>query len=957
MSTTVRVLVVGTSDPRRDSVAAGLSAAGFETETATTATAADAVDCLVGVPPADRDVKQFATELADGRQPAILYTDRSVAEGSIPTDIEAVVSREHGDSEMELAARVRELSGNPLVADGGTGIEQAEFPLERLHEIATDRELSRSEKIDALLTAGKDRLGTSDAFLTRIEGDTQEVIRSVGEHPELTPGTKAPLSEAYCQYTIDREEPLSVRDAESSEVIEEEPYDRFGLRCYLGTTIHVNGDAYGTVCFVDTEPGDSEFDAHERTFLKVLTDWISYLLEQQVYERELDQQRAFTESLMDSLPDPLYATGEAGRVRRWNSRFEETIGSGEIEGRQLTEFVTEDDRAAFEAAISRALSGEQSSVEAAVETGDEKLTPFEFSSGPLRDETGAITGVAGVGRDITERQRQRERLSGILDTTRSLMQARDRDHVAEIAVNAAKELLGFDIGVFRLYNSDERTLEPAAATEETIELLGERPVYAVGEGSPGEVFASGEPRIIDDLSETDLSLGELGSAMYYPVGVHGTMSICATERAAFDETDQQMLALLATSAAAACMRAKREQDVREAQEHTERVLDRVNGLVQDTVEVLVQATTREELEDGVVNQLSNAPPYTFAWIGHPDIASETLSPTAWAGEASLPIGGRSFDLDSGDDPVSLAFSDETPQVLPDLAEGAGVWSELTADSPAGSLIAIPLVYKDANYGVLSVFAAESEEFDERERIVLESLGRVIANAINAIERGRILDATEIIELEFAINDQDLFFSRLSAAAECQIESAGTDYLSDGRVRLYLTATGIDGEAFESIVTEDVAVEDVTLIADHDDECLLEVVVEESLLSTLTEYGAVPREVRAENGDARFTVELPYEAEARELFELVETQYPTTELLGYHERERAVETRQEFKAALGDRFTDRQETALRTAYLGGFFDWPREVDGNELAEAMGIARPTYHQHLRAAQKKVFEELFE
>ena len=203
----------------------------------------------------------------------------------------------------------------------------------------------------------------------------------------------------------------------------------------------------------------------------------------------------------------------------------------------------------------------------------------------------------------------------------------------------------------------------------------------------------------------------------------------------------------------------------------------------------------------------------------------------------------------------------------------------------------------------------------------------------------------------------MLFSRLSGATDCELESAGTDYSADGSIRLYLTARGVSADELVAIAEEDVAVKSVTCIVDHDEECLLELTVEDSLLAMLTEYGAVPREVTAEHGTARFTVELPYEAEARDLFELVENQYPSTELLGYHERERPVETRQEFRAALSDRFTDRQETALRTAYLGGFFDWPREVDGNELAEAMDISRPTYHQHLRSAQKKVFEELFD
>jgi len=384
----------------------------------------------------------------------------------------------------------------------------------------------------------------------------------------------------------------------------------------------------------------------------------------------------------------------------------------------------------------------------------------------------------------------------------------------------------------------------------------------------------------------------------------------------------------------------------------------VNGLVENTVEVLVQATTREEIETGVVEELAAADPYAFAWIGQPDVASETLSPTAWAGDASLPIQGRSFPLDRGGEPVSDAYREGSPQIVEELdADGVGPWDGIVGETAVDSLLVVPLVYKDTTYGVLAVLAEAEDALDERERVVVESIGRAVANAINAVERGRILDATEIIELEFAVDDPNLLFSRLAAGADCRIESAGVDYRSDGNVRLYLTATGADAGALLDVADGVDDVRAATCIVDTEDECLLELVVEESLFAMLSEYGAVPQGATADGTTTRFTVELPYETEARELFELVEDRYPGTELLGYHERERAVETRQDFKAALSDRLTDRQETALRTAFLGGFFDWPREVDGNELAEAMDISRPTYHQHLRAAQAKVFEELFQ
>jgi PAS domain S-box-containing protein len=834
--------------------------------------------------------------------------------------------------------------------------EQREATLERLNGIASDPSLSREAKIERLLAAGADRLGVSHGFLTRIEGDTQEIVSSVGEDPALQPGERAPLSEAYCRHTLREGEPLAVSDAVAEGWEDDPAYDRFGLGCYLGVPIHVDGEQYGTVCFADPDPRESTFAPRDETFLELLADWLRHLLEQQAYERELEGQRAFIESLMDSLPDPLYALDGTGDVLRWNDRLEEVTGysSEEIGSMKALEFVAPADRERVDEAMAGVWEGEHRSVEAAIRTSDGEEIPYELSGGQLHDEDGSVVGVAGVGRDITEHKAHRERLSNLLETTRSLMQARDREHVAELATNAARNLLGFESSTVRLYDGDAGTLVPAAATGPS---LADLPVYDVGDGPPGEVFASGERQSHAPATDADeTELGAVGAATYYPVGVHGTIAVGVTDPDGFDETDEQVLALLATSAAAACMRAKREQEVREAREHTERVLDRVNGLLQHTVEVLVQATTREELEEGVVAELAATDPYGFAWIGQPDLASETLSPTAWAGDAALPIEGHSFSL-AGDDPVSVAYREGEPQVVEDLgAHQRGPWPEITAGADVGSLLIVPLVYKDATYGVLAV-AAEAEALDEREQVVLGAIGRTVANAINAVERGRILDATEIIELEFSVGDADLLFNRLSAGAGCRIESAGIDYRSDGDVRLYLTATSADTADLCSLAAEDDDVREATLIADYEEECLLELIVRESLFATLTEYGAVPQAAVAENGTTEVTVELPYEAEARELFELVEDRYPGTDLFGYHERERAVETRQDFKSSLGDRLTDRQETALRTAYLGGFFDWPREVDGNDLAEAMDISRPTYHQHLRAAQAKVFEELFE
>jgi len=828
-------------------------------------------------------------------------------------------------------------------------LQASERSLQRLHELASDSELSDSEKIEGLLAVGRERLGVDLGFLTAIEDGTQEIVASVGDHPELRPGSTAPLSEAYCRQTLGREEPLGIVDATAEGWADDPAYERFGLACYLGATIYVDGAQYGTVCFAGTDPREGEFTESERTFVDLLTDWVSHILEQGQYEQQLRAKQRRLETVTEHIPIVVFALDPAGTYTLARGRGLDSLGfeSGQAVGESVFELYADYPEIVDHA--ERALEGEETHHTVDLDNG----VTLEIWYQPVVED-GRVRQVVGVARDISELALHRERLSGLLETTQSLMQARSREEVADLAAAAAQDVLGFQISIVRLYDADAGTLEPAGRTA-AAEGTGERPVYEVGEGIPGEVFASGESRVVPDLSTAGAETDGIRSAMYYPVGVHGTISVGSTEPAAFDETDEQVLALLATVAAAACTRAKREQEIREAREHVETILERVNGLIEDTIEVLVQATTREELEAGVVERLAGADPHTFAWIGRPDVVSEQLTPTEWAGTAPVSVEDVEIGLD-GPGAVATALETEQPVVLSRRDDDAGELG-CTADSGVETCISVPLIYKETTYGVVAVFADEAGAFDEREQAVLSALGRAVANAINAVERGRILDANEIIELEFAVDDPGLLFNALALAGECPVELADTSYREDGSLKLYLTVEDADCGALVARAEEDDGVVEAVAIADHDDGCLLELTVLASIVGRLSEFGAVVQRVVAENGTTRFTVELPYEAEARELFELVDGEYAGTDLVGYHEHERPVQTRQEFRGALSERFTDRQETALRTAYLGGFFDWPREIDGNELAEAMDISRPTYHQHLRAAQAKVLEELFD
>lgn len=409
-------------------------------------------------------------------------------------------------------------------------------------------------------------------------------------------------------------------------------------------------------------------------------------------------------------------------------------------------------------------------------------------------------------------------------------------------------------------------------------------------------------------------------------------------------------------------RKEAEFEVKREREQLDHLLSRINGLIREVTSALVEAVTRDDVERSVCERVADTDTYAFGWIGEPDLSSDRIVPNAWAGvwDPSLDALEAAIEpsADGGLGAVARAYKTGELQVVTDPAELA----QIREDSPwmAGSdlqgLVAIPLVYGDTRYGVLTVYTTEPDALNDRETVVLGALGRATATAINAIERGRILAADNVVELEFAIRDRDLFFVDLTARDTPPVEYNGSVYRDDGTALMFFTTTAAP-ETVEEIIADHSEVRDVTLVSQSEDGNLFEFTVDpDSIITALAERGARTRSMTAEQGTGHVAVELPTEADARAILELLQNRYSETELTAYRERERPPETKQEFIAQLKETLTERQLTALQTAFVSGYYEWNRPVSGHELAESMDVARSTFHQHLRAAERKVISEFF-
>jgi PAS domain S-box-containing protein len=387
----------------------------------------------------------------------------------------------------------------------------------------------------------------------------------------------------------------------------------------------------------------------------------------------------------------------------------------------------------------------------------------------------------------------------------------------------------------------------------------------------------------------------------------------------------------------------------------ERLTGRLHGLVGDVLEAVLQARSREEIETTVTERLAGVAQYAGAWVGRVDLRTDEIVPAAVAGFD--PPEDTALSLDETGDPTVAAVVDGDPVVVPVAAGDTVAPIHAAALDDGGEIVSLPLVYGDTGYGVVTVYAREAEFFDERERAVLGVLARATSTAINAVEGRRLLTTDSVVELELSIEDEGLFFRDIAASVGGTLTYEGTVDDADG-VRMLFVATGADADEIEAAAADHPDVESVSVLEAAAAGTLVEfAVATPPLVSSLADHGAETTAIDANGGTARVTVEAPAGTDTRAVLDGLADRYPSVDLLARRERDRSARTRQEFVADIEQRLTARQRLALQKAYLGGFFDWPRETSGEDLADSMEISPSTYHQHLRTAERKVLDALFE
>lgn len=388
-----------------------------------------------------------------------------------------------------------------------------------------------------------------------------------------------------------------------------------------------------------------------------------------------------------------------------------------------------------------------------------------------------------------------------------------------------------------------------------------------------------------------------------------------------------------------------------------RALDRAHerfvAVLDAVTTVLADAPTREVVLSDVRVALDGIEPYVGGWAAYVD--HDRGDPLARVVDGRSPATTDiSLRLDTNG-PVATAYQTGTVTT----ARPADVAADpITPEAfDATTLIVVPLVYREAVQGLLGIYVDHLEVVLDRETTVLSGIGTVLGQGLSAYRIQQALHADVVLELEFALSDPGLRHQQLAAAVGGVVTHNRFDTHLEEADRLHIDVDQ-PGADITQAVTDLEFVESVTAVTDRGDRAIVSMTVDRlPIVEQLAAAGLSLKSIEATEGEVTLQGRTPITTDVRSVVDALEAVFDTVELRSQREKRGMEHDPGEFVATVTESLTDRQLAALEAAYEAGYFEWPRPVEGSELAESMGITRQTFHQHLRAAEQKLFDAFFD
>ncbi len=160
-----------------------------------------------------------------------------------------------------------------------------------------------------------------------------------------------------------------------------------------------------------------------------------------------------------------------------------------------------------------------------------------------------------------ERRATESKLRALQETTQEFLTADDETAVAELAMDAADDILELPLTGLWQHDREDDALRPVAQTDQSDVYFDHQPAFESGEGLIWKAFAMNSVVVVDDVQSEPNRYNEdtaIKSEIIVPVQSYGVLVTATLEQREFSDLEVDLLRILATSLSAAMVRVERE---------------------------------------------------------------------------------------------------------------------------------------------------------------------------------------------------------------------------------------------------------------------------------------------------------------------------------------------------------------------------------------------------------------
>lgn len=217
----------------------------------------------------------------------------------------------------------------------------------------------------------------------------------------------------------------------------------------------------------------------------------------------------------------------------------------------------------------------------------------------------------------------------------------------------------------------------------------------------------------------------------------------------------------------------------------------------------------------------------------------------------------------------------------------------------------------------------------------------------------------VVEIELTVRNSGHPFVGVSGEERCRVELASIVPRPEAQYAEFFNVLGAAPDRIASHVEAYETVE-TSLLSEYDDGGLVEFVVSGNCPAyRLAELGALPQTVEGVDGRGRIVAEIPTRHDPPTVAGQFLDDYPEFDLIAKRTKDAHAPmlTPATLRQSVLDDLTERQREVLQTAFEMGYYEWPRDCTGADVADELGIASATFSEHVFTAERKVLAFLFE